>query len=85
MRYAARSDANRQEIVGALLKVGAEVKDLRFPCDLGVRLAGRLYFLEISGITAYRKRKKAQLDNFAFFGVVLVKNVDEALRAVGLV
>ena len=41
MRYAARTDANKAEIVDALRSAGFCVYDLKMPCDLLVWVAGK--------------------------------------------
>jgi hypothetical protein len=47
MRWAARSDSVRGEIVRALEAAGAMVHDLRVPVDLLVRHRGRLHLIEL--------------------------------------
>ena len=80
----AKRDANEQQIVRDLEKVGAKVWRLSQPCDLLVRFAFRYYLLDVSN-PAYpnRKREQDQLETFTQWGVVVVTTSDEALRAVG--
>lgn len=87
--YAARADANQREIVEALRGVGATVQHLhtvgRGCPDLVVGFRGRNYLLELKSkrgrLTdagrAWHERWRGQ--------VVVVRGVDEALRAIGAI
>ena len=63
MRRAARTDANKQEIVDYLLSVGCSVYDVRQPVDLLVGANGRTCLVELkdgSKPPSKRKYTKAQ-------------------------
>lgn len=93
MRQAARTDANHQEIVAALRRVGATVTDTSavgrgFP-DLTVGLGNRTYLLEIkdgskppSARQLTQEQKKWHMLWKGHKAVVC--NVDEALAVVGM-
>ena len=89
-RWAARSDDNRNAIVGALRAVGCTVYDLRRPVDLLVGVAGRTGLVEIkdgSKPPSRRKHTKAQTDFMATWPggpVFTVMDVDGALRAAAM-
>lgn len=87
MRRAARTDANKAEIVAALREAGAYVFDLRLPLDLLVGYAGKTLLLELKD---GRKPKSAQAHTALqarFFRewiggpVATVNDVEGALRA----
>ena len=86
MKYG-RKDSNQAEIVEALEKVGCEVTDMSqagngFP-DLICTRAGIHYLIEIK--TTKGKLRQSQVDFHAKHKpVYTVRNVDEALIAVGL-
>lgn len=84
MTYAQRTDSTQGDIVKALVKAGCAVFVIRQPCDLLVRRQGVLYLLDATGKTQYRKRSTSQLLKFSIWGVKLVKDASEALKAVGL-
>jgi hypothetical protein len=79
-----RADDNQAAIVKALRKAGVAVFHIGRPCDLLCRRAGSLSLLDCSGSTKNRKRDPDQLAAFALWGVVIVKDEAEALKAVGL-
>ncbi len=83
-RYAKRRDETERPIIDALRGTGHRVRQYDFP-DLLVqnRSTGRLYLLEIDGVTKYRKRSKAQRDFIDEWRIPVVKTESEALRAVG--
>lgn len=89
MRYAARKDANKDDIVAALRRVGCYVYDLRQPVDLLASRAGKAWMIEIKdGAKAPSDRKltPAQVQfmaNWTGPKVITVTCVDEALQAVG--
>ena len=63
MRYAARTDANKHEIVDYLLSMGCSVYDMRQPVDLLVGANGRTCLVELkdgSKPPSKRKYTKAQ-------------------------
>lgn len=92
-KYAAKTDRNQREIVGALRSVGASVDTCHavgagFP-DLAVGFRGVNYFLEVKdGLLppSDRKLTDAQVEwHGAWRGqVVVVTSVDEALRVIGV-
>ena len=85
-RYAAKRDKNEADIVRVLEYVGATVtplSDTGCP-DLLVGYDGENYLLEVKG-----KRGKLTVDQIAWHqtwagSVQVVRNADEALRALGL-
>jgi len=85
MRRAARTDANKSQIVKALHAAGAKTYDLKLPVDLLVHRAGRLILMELkdgSKPPSERKHTKLQADFIAAgWPVATVKSVDEALAA----
>ena len=89
MRYAARKDANHNEITAALEAVGAHVFDCSkfgggFP-DVLVSY-GELFLLEFkdgSKPKSAQKLTKAQKEFRKKFPVDVVANVQEALQAIG--
>lgn len=93
-RWAARTDANRDQIVIALRAAGASVYDLRRPVDLLVGYHGITLPMEIKrpagpkGGTAGRKHTKAQLEFLATWKggpVATVDGPEAALRAIGAI
>lgn len=91
-RYAARADANRDQIVIALRAAGASVYDLRRPVDLLVGFRGQTLPMEIKrppgpkGGTKGRKHTKAQASFLASWNggpVATVDGPEAALRAIG--
>ncbi len=83
-RIDARRDDNEPEIVKALRKVGAQVEQIRQPCDLAVSFRDQHYLIEVENPESkYRKRKQKQLDTFAKMRIPLVRTPDDALRVIG--
>lgn len=82
-RYSKKRDGNEPEIVDALRKVGAKVERLDL-LDLLVQFRGRIYLIEVK--TEKGKNTEAQL-KLKQQGWVYhtVKNVEEALKAIGAV
>lgn len=79
-RWAKRRDANEPEIVAALRKGGCKVERLD-DYDLHVKRAGKEYRLEVKMPDGkLTKRQQERADN----GVIVVRSVTDALRAVGL-
>lgn len=78
-RRAKRRDETEPAIVTGLRACGFKVRQQDFP-DLIVRrpLDGKLFLLEVDGITKYRKRKQAQLDFIRDWNIPIVRNFDEA-------
>ena len=91
--YANQRDDNEQEIVDALLAVGASVDRVDEPCDLIVGYRGATFLLEVKlppgprGGTSHSRPTPKQVE---FAGrhkgqYVVVRSVEEALRAVGAI
>ncbi len=75
-----RVDETQKPIVDGLRAIGFKVAVIEEPVDLLVRRPsdGRLFLLEVEGITKHRKRKQTQLDFIQAWNVPIVKNFDEA-------
>ena len=93
MRRAAKIDDNQREIVSALRRVGCSVQSLagvgRGVPDLVVGFRNRNFLLEIKDGSKPQCKRKLTPDEQNFHSmwkgqVVIVENVDEALRAVGV-
>jgi hypothetical protein len=86
MRYAARVDANQDQIVVALRAAGAYVWIIGLPVDLLVGYKGHTFLVEIK--TDARKRLTAlQQDFFKNWGggtLARVDSPDAALRMIGV-
>lgn len=78
-RRAKRRDATEPQIVTGLRACGFKVRQQDFP-DLVVRrpVDGRIFLLEVEGITKNRKRERAQLDFLRDWHIPIVKSFDEA-------
>lgn len=90
-RWAARSDANRGEIVAALKAFGCSVYDLRQPVDLLVGTAGKTMLMEVKrpkakGQTAGKATgaQEAFMATWNGGAVCTVDSVEAALRAVAV-
>ena len=86
-KYAPRRDVTESSIVDSLESIGWDCVRLsseELP-DLLCRHrgSGQLALLEIDGITKYRKRKQSQLDMLSAWKIPIVRNFDEAARALG--
>ncbi|WP_386681891.1 hypothetical protein [Loktanella sp. R86503] len=94
MRYAAKVDDNQPEIIEALRKAGCSVTPTHqagkgFP-DLAVGRQGRTYLLEIKDGSKIPSKQKLTDDQVRWHGAWLghkavVRNVGEALEAVGII
>lgn len=60
MRYAARTDANQAEIVGAMRKAGASVWVIGLPLDLLIGYAGKTALVEVKTLNGKRNPKPAK-------------------------
>jgi len=89
MRWAAKSDANQQEIVNALRQVGASVLVLsrvgQGCADLACGIRGQTYFLEVKTdkgelTPAEKKFMKGWRGHYA-----IVRTPEEALKAIGVI
>jgi hypothetical protein len=91
MRRAARTDANKDDIVKALREAGASVYDLRMPVDLLVGYQGASILMELkdgSKPPSARKKTDAQIkfwDEWTGGPLVLVTDVESALRMLRIV
>lgn len=85
-RWAKRRDETEPQLVKDLRKCGFLVRQQDFP-DLAIRSAswppGMVKFLEVDGVTKYRQRELKQLTFLREWNIPVVKNVDEALKALG--
>jgi len=94
MRLDARTDANQNEIVGALRDVGASVAITSalgkgFP-DIVAGYRGINYLIEIKDGSKPPSARRLTPDEQEFHdlwrgAVIVVKNVDEALKAIGAI
>lgn len=92
MRYAARKDANHQEIVEALRRVGCYVLDisqLKNCCDLMVAKGGKWVAMEIKDGSKPPSARKLTEGEQTFYEqakdrgpVKVVTNVTEAIQAI---
>jgi len=80
--YAKRRDANEQEIVKALEKIGCKVVRLHTPADLLVGYRAKNFLIECKGKAGRKTEDQAEF--FATWPgqIRLVKTVDEALDLV---
>jgi hypothetical protein len=87
MRYAARVDANQEQIVSALRGAGAYVWIIGLPVDLLVGYKGHSFLVEIK--TGSKKRlTKLQADFFENWSGSTLARIDSpeaALRMIGVV
>jgi len=87
MRYAARVDANQDQIVAALRAAGANVWIIGLPVDLLVGFKGHTFLVEIK--SASKSRLTAlQRDFFESWGggtLARVDSPDAALRMIGVI
>jgi DNA-binding transcriptional MerR regulator len=85
-RIDARRDDNEPDIIKALKEAGAQVEQIRQPCDLAVAFRARHFLIEVDNPESkYRKRKQKQLETFQRMKIPMVQTPDEALRAIGAV
>ena len=86
MRYAARVDANQEQIVSALRAAGARVWVIGLPVDLLVGHRGRLMLMECK--VPKKGRKTALQEKFfaewSEMPISLVDGPEAALRALGV-
>lgn len=92
MRWAAKTDANQDQVVSALRAAGAIVQSLaaigKGVSDLLVNFRGSLFLLEIkdgSKVPSKQKLTKAQLEWHQFWPVKVVNSPEQALRAIGAI
>lgn len=91
MRYAARVDANQEQIVSALRAAGATVLIIGLPVDLLVGHNNQTVLMEVKNPDS-RYGKKGANDNQTVFmqtwrggAVALVDGPEAALRAIGCI
>ena len=87
MRYAARVDANQEQIVSALRAAGAYVWIIGIPVDLLVGYRGHTFLVEIKSTTKGRLTP-LQRDFFENWGGSTLSRVDSpeaALRMIGII
>ena len=87
MRRAAKRDSNEQEIIYALLQVGATVEQLNDDAlpDLVVGFRGENYLLEVKTSTGRLTKAQAAWWAKPWNGHrAIVRDVDAALKAIGL-
>lgn len=86
MRRAARTDANKKAIVGALRAAGASVYDLKLPVDLLVGINGETALCEIKdgskppSARKYTPHQTAFISTWLGGAVFTVSDIDGALR-----
>ena len=90
MRRAARTDANKAEIVSALRAAGCVVWDLKLPVDLLVGANGKTMLVEIKNGRAvpsaqkYTKLQESFMSTWTGGPVATVRDVEGALTAARL-
>ena len=87
-RRDARTDANENEIIKALEKVGAAVWRIKWPLDLLVAFRGTFYVLEVK--TKYGKLNENQgeaVKEMMLRGCIpgIVYSEEDALKAIGAI
>jgi hypothetical protein len=86
MRYAARVDANQDQIVSALRAAGAYVWIIGLPVDLLVGYKGHSFLMEIK-TTSKKRLTKLQADffeNWAGGTLCRIDSPEAALRMIGV-
>jgi hypothetical protein len=87
MRYAARVDANQDQIVSALRSAGAYVWIIGLPVDLLVGYKNHTFLVEIK-TSSKKKFTKLQTDffeNWSGSTLCRIDNPEAALRMIGVV
>ena len=87
MRYAARVDANQDQIVSALRAAGAYVWIIGLPVDLVVGFRGHTFLVEIKS-TSKKRLTGLQADFFENWSGSTLSRIDSpeaALRMIGVV
>jgi len=83
--YANKVDANQQEIIDELKRIGCEVETISgcagMP-DLLVALANRLFLLEVKNVKGKNKVNEDQIAFHKRFTTTVVRNIEESLEAV---
>jgi hypothetical protein len=87
MRYAARVDANQDQIVSALRAAGAYVWIIGLPVDLVVGFRGHTFLVEIKS-TSKKRLTGLQADFFENWSGSTLSRIDSpeaALRMIGVI
>ena len=87
MRYAARVDANQQQIVSALRAAGAYVWIIGLPVDLLVGFRGKLCLMEIKTDSKKRLTKLQEdfFENWTGGSLLRIESPEDALKAIGAI
>ena len=87
MRYAARVDANQEQIVSALRAAGAYVWIIGLPVDLLVGYKGHTFLVEVKDGSKNRLTKLQAdfFENWSGSTLCRVDNPEAALRMIGVV
>lgn len=86
MRYAARVDANQQEIVKTLRDAGAFVWIIGLPVDLLVGFGGQTFLVEVKDGSKKRLTKLQEdfFGNWIGGGLYRIDGPEDALRMIGV-
>lgn len=86
MRYAARVDANQQQVVSALRAAGCYVYVIGLPVDLLVGYNGQTYLVEIKDgpKKALTRLQQDFFGNWIGGGLHRINGPDDALRMIGV-
>jgi hypothetical protein len=87
MRYAARVDANQDQIVSALRSAGAYVWIIGLPVDLLVGFRGHTFLVEIKS-TSKKRLTGLQADffeNWSGSTLARIDSAEAALRMIGVI
>lgn len=86
MRYAARVDANQQQVVSALRAAGCYVYVIGLPVDLLVGYNGQTYLVEIKDgpKKALTRLQQDFFGNWIGGGLHRIDGPDDALRMIGV-
>ena len=84
MRYAAKPDSNRTEIVEAMRKAGAYVWDIRLPVDLLVGKNEKTWLVEIKRDrkAKYTKLQKDFFRDWKGGPLVRIETVEQAVKLI---
>jgi len=87
MRYAARVDANQDQIVSALRAAGAYVWIIGLPVDLLVGYNGQTYLVEIktNSKKALTKLQQVFFEKWVGGSLKRIEGPEEALRMIGVI
>jgi phosphoserine phosphatase len=87
MRYAARVDANQEQVVSALRAAGAYVWIISLPVDLLVGYQGHTFLMEVKDGSKKRLTKLQEdfFQNWTGSTLCRVDGPESALRALGVI